>query len=163
MPTYIKKEDKHLLEHPLPAGKTVSKVEIHHGDKHYPGKANFEKYNFKNRYFTFFMYSTGYAIQSGSDDSHIFKADDESNSAFAEFQNSKQEDDIDSGYRVQEDYQQQQQHYYPQEALQHHYQYIPKEQIEHQGLSHYYSYPQEALQHTSFHQQPIVVAEQEKS
>lgn len=38
VPTYIKKEDKHLFEHPLPAGKTVSKVEIHHGDKHYPGK-----------------------------------------------------------------------------------------------------------------------------
>ncbi|XP_060530602.1 uncharacterized protein LOC132704553 isoform X2 [Cylas formicarius] len=30
VPTYLKHEDKHLLEHPLSAGKTTSEVKIHH-------------------------------------------------------------------------------------------------------------------------------------
>lgn len=50
VPTYIKKEDKHLLEHPLPAGQTAVKFEIHHGDKQDPG----------------------YAYVSDDDDSHAF-------------------------------------------------------------------------------------------
>lgn len=66
VPTYIKKEDKHLLEHPLPAGKTITKVEIQHGDKHDPG----------------------YAYVSGSDDSHVYQPAEsaEYSKEFAEYQ-----------------------------------------------------------------------------
>lgn len=38
-PTYVKKEDSHLLKHPLPAGKSQAKLEVHHGDKHDHGYA----------------------------------------------------------------------------------------------------------------------------
>lgn len=52
VPTYIKKEHKHLLEHPLPAGQTDLKVEIHHGHKQDPGYAyinnNDESFTFNN-------------------------------------------------------------------------------------------------------------------
>lgn len=34
IPTYIKSEDKHLLEHPVEIGETASKVEVDHGNKH---------------------------------------------------------------------------------------------------------------------------------
>lgn len=39
VPTYVKKEDSHLLKHPLPAGHTGAKVEVHHGGKHDHGYA----------------------------------------------------------------------------------------------------------------------------
>ncbi|RZC33402.1 hypothetical protein BDFB_003646 [Asbolus verrucosus] len=39
VPTYIKKEDSHLLQHPISLGTSSSKVEIHHGDKHDHGYA----------------------------------------------------------------------------------------------------------------------------
>ncbi|XP_017777703.1 PREDICTED: uncharacterized protein LOC108563518 [Nicrophorus vespilloides] len=40
VPTYIKKEDKQYLEHPISRGKTSSSVKVHHGhDKHDPGYA----------------------------------------------------------------------------------------------------------------------------
>lgn len=39
VPTYVKKEDAQLLKHPIPAGKSSSKVEIHHGGKHDHGYA----------------------------------------------------------------------------------------------------------------------------
>ncbi|XP_044254979.1 uncharacterized protein LOC123005343 [Tribolium madens] len=39
VPTYIKKEDSHLLNHPISIGTSSSKVEIHHGDKHDHGYA----------------------------------------------------------------------------------------------------------------------------
>ncbi|CAH1370563.1 hypothetical protein MTP99_012125 [Tenebrio molitor] len=39
VPTYIRKEDKHLLEHPISLGTSSSKVEVHHGDKHDHGYA----------------------------------------------------------------------------------------------------------------------------
>lgn len=39
VPTYLKKEDKHLVDHPISLGKTSAKVEVHHGDKHDPGYA----------------------------------------------------------------------------------------------------------------------------
>lgn len=45
VPTYIKKEDKQLLEHPISLGKTASKVEVHHGDKHDPGYALTDVHN----------------------------------------------------------------------------------------------------------------------
>lgn len=108
------------------------------------------------------FYATGYAIQSGSDDSHIFKAEDDSASGFEAFQSAHQQEEV-GGYQVQENEHQ----YYPQEALQQqqHYQYVAQEQDpQHQGLSNYYSYPQEALQQSGgFHHQPIIVDEQEKS
>ena len=34
VPTYVKKEDVHLLKHPISLGTSSSKVEVHHGDKH---------------------------------------------------------------------------------------------------------------------------------
>lgn len=45
VPTYIKKEYKHLLEHPVPSGKSSSKVEIHHGGKHDSGYALVDTHN----------------------------------------------------------------------------------------------------------------------
>ncbi|KAK4886733.1 hypothetical protein RN001_003004 [Aquatica leii] len=39
VPTYAKKEFKHLLENPISVGKSVSNVNIHHGDKHDHGYA----------------------------------------------------------------------------------------------------------------------------
>lgn len=45
VPTYIKKEYKHLLEHPIPAGKSSSKLEIHHGNKHDHGYALVNSHN----------------------------------------------------------------------------------------------------------------------
>lgn len=39
VPTYVKKEDKHLLEHPISLGQSSSKLEVHHGGKHDHGYA----------------------------------------------------------------------------------------------------------------------------
>ncbi|EFA02118.1 uncharacterized protein LOC103312521 [Tribolium castaneum] len=39
VPTYIKKEHSHLLQHPISIGTSSSKVEVHHGDKHDHGYA----------------------------------------------------------------------------------------------------------------------------
>lgn len=39
VPTYIKKEHQHLLEHPVAVGESSSDVKIHHGDKHDHGYA----------------------------------------------------------------------------------------------------------------------------
>lgn len=113
------------------------------------------------------MFTTGYAIQSSSDDSHVFKPEEDAAASNAfEYENSHQQEGVGDGYQVQEDYQHQ---YNPKNAIhqehQQYYQYIPKEKIEQQqqGISHYYSYPHEALQRSlSFHHQPIVVAEQEE-
>lgn len=135
------------------------------------------------------LYCTGYAVQSTSDESHIFKSEDDSPSALAEFEDSHgdpegpevpeahkgpegpeahEDDHVSGGYQVQEDYHSQQpyypqehgQHsYYPQEGGHHHYDYIPRGQ--HPGLSQYYSYPEESQ--TNFRYHPIVAAEQEKS
>ncbi|CAH0561328.1 unnamed protein product [Brassicogethes aeneus] len=39
VPTYIKNEDQQYLHHPVAKGKTTSKLQIHHGDKHDHGYA----------------------------------------------------------------------------------------------------------------------------
>ncbi|XP_019870068.1 uncharacterized protein LOC109598603 [Aethina tumida] len=39
VPTYVKGEDAQFLHHPVSKGRTASKVEVHHGDKHDHGYA----------------------------------------------------------------------------------------------------------------------------